>query len=92
MSEVITIEDFQKSVAEATNLTDDQRLDAAMKASMDQAWDLMDLIGAESGYDMTTLYFLWNNIAGLLLGDGGWTAAELIDDIQQAEKDAEVKV
>lgn len=91
MSEVITMDEFNQSKADATNLTEDEKMDAEMKVAMDASWDLMDLIGAESEYDMTTLYFLWNNIAGVLLNEGGWTATDLVGDIQQAQKDTEVK-
>lgn len=78
--EIITLEEFKASIAHATNLSDDQKEDAALEQSMDEANALLDEVAEASGYNLTTMYFLFMSMGEILL-DTGWTPEELSKDL-----------
>ena len=85
MADVISMDDFEASKTDATNLSEEERLEADMEASMNQADELLDLITDATDADHETLYFLWSNINHILVNACGWSREDLQKDIGDVE-------
>ena len=81
MSKVISMNEFNSSKQEATNLTDEEKEDASLEQSMNEARDLLEMVVEASNYDLSTLYFLWCDIGTTLSDVGGWSPEELAKDV-----------
>lgn len=83
--EVISMSEFNESKQDATNLTEEEKSDAEMEASLVEADRLLDFIAEESDHNPETLFFLWSNINDILVNALGWTRQELQDEIGLVE-------
>lgn len=84
MSNLITMKDFLDSKEEAVNLTDEEKEDANFERCMNDANELMEMVGEASNHDLTTLYFMFRDMGAILL-DTGWTADELGKELHEDE-------